>query len=96
MLTTEDKRIKFEKHYRDKAARVPDKMRKLILEEGWIDTVVNIQEENTPMSILFDTYMLHVNRVQDMDDFDCQVCRQRVIDEWRIIKPFLIELENAD
>lgn len=86
---------KFARQYREKAAKIPAAIRKKILEEGWIDTVINVQEENTPMEYLFNVYVEYANRIQDMEDFTCEICRGRVIYEWREMKDYLIELGNG-
>lgn len=80
--------------YKASAERLPAQIRKIILDEGWIDTAINVQEPNTPMEYLFDQYMQYIDVSGEHDDFTCGQCRQAVLTEWKKLKSYLIELEN--
>lgn len=77
------------------AEKIPAVLRKNILQEGWIDTVVNVHENGTPMDFLFEIYEEYVDTTGENDDFGCGKCRQKVIDGWRKMKDYLIKLENG-
>ena len=85
----------FEPIYRASAALIPSSIRKTILEEGWIDSAINVHEPNTPMEFLFDVYMEKIDVSGELDDFTCGQCRQKVLLEWQKLKPFLMELDDA-
>lgn len=77
------------------AKRIPDRIRKKILENRLIDTVVNVHEFDTPMEYLFDVYEEFIDTSGQYDDFSCYNCRQHILDELKKLKPYLEELENA-
>lgn len=83
-------------HWHERSAKsIPDGLRKTILEEGLIDKAKNIHEFNTPMEFLFDVYEEFIDVSGELDDFSCFKCRQKVLDDFVLIKPYLEKLENG-
>ncbi len=82
--------------YRRQARGVPAQIRKIILQENWIQAAINVNEQNTPMEYLFDTYMEFIDQSGQYDDFTCGSCRQHVLDEWKKLEPFLVEQEKEN
>jgi hypothetical protein len=88
--------MSFEHHYKSSAQRIPAPIRKTILTEEWITTAVNVFEPNTPMEFLFDVYEEYVDLGGENDDFSCHQCRQKVLDEWKHLEPYLKQLQNGN
>lgn len=84
----------FEPILKAAAKKVPPAIRKTILEEKWIDKVVNVGDPNTPMEVLFDVYNDKLDATGELNDFHCHQCRQKIIEYWRSLKPHLEELEE--
>lgn len=80
--------------HRQDAKRIPDNIRKVILENGWIDTTKNEHVFNGPMEYLFDVYEEFVDIRGEHDDFGCFECRGKVLAGWKTLKPYLEELEK--
>jgi hypothetical protein len=85
----------FEIQYRKLAFQVPGEIRHNIISEGWIRSAVNVQEANTPMEFLFDVYMEYIDINGEWDDFTCHPCRQKVLEEWKKLEPYLKQLDYA-
>lgn len=77
------------------ARRVPPKIRKIILEEQFIEKARNVQLRDTPQEYLFDVFVEFVDRTGEFNDFNCHKCRGHVLDVWYKMKPFLIQMENG-
>jgi hypothetical protein len=82
------------KQLRYQATRIPDSIRKIILENHFIDIAVNVQDFNSPMEYLFDAYEEFIDSSGQYDDFACHDCRGHILDEWKRLKPFLEELDK--
>lgn len=76
------------------AKRIPEGIRKVLLEENLIDKAVNVHAVNTPMEYLFDVYEEFIDVAGEHDDWGCHKCREHVLKDMRKLKPFLIELEK--
>lgn len=83
-----------EKWLKDSAKKIPDGIRKVILENGWIDTTKPLHEFGGPMEYLFDVYEEFVDATGEYDDFSCGPCRQKILEGWKTLKPYLEELEK--
>ena len=75
------------------ANRVPAGIRKIIIEEGFIDKAVNVELENTPMQYLFDVYIEFIDPTA-VNNWNCPKCRGNVLTDFKKLKPYLIELNN--
>ncbi|RFM30033.1 hypothetical protein [Deminuibacter soli] len=75
------------------ARRVPARIRKIILQERFIDKAVNLQEQNSPMEYLFDVYEEFLDPAGEFDDFGCHKCRGHILEQWRRLKPHLENLQ---
>jgi hypothetical protein len=78
------------------AARIPEGIRKHLLEEKLIERAINISDLNTPMEYIFDVYEEFIDTAGEHDDWNCHKCREHVIQDMRKLKPFLEELQNAN
>jgi hypothetical protein len=85
---------RFDKQYEAQAKRIPASIRTIILQENWIQTAINVQEQNTPMEFLFEQYAMYVT--DEYNDFACAICRQHVLEEWKYLESFLKALENGE
>lgn len=70
--------------------KIPEGIRKKILDETIIDRACNIPEPGTPMEYLFDVYEEFIDIRGENDDFNCWRCRDKVLDFFRKLKPFLL------
>jgi hypothetical protein len=77
------------------AGKIPPPIIKTILDEKLIDKAVNIQAFNTPMEYLFDVYEEFIDAGGEHDDWTCFKCREHILQEFRKLKPHLIEI-NAN
>jgi hypothetical protein len=84
-----------EKQMQWQAERIPEKIRRIILENRFIDIAVNLHDFNTPMEYLFDVYEEFIDTSAQYDDFGCHPCRQHILDDWKKLKPFLEKIQNA-
>ncbi len=75
--------------------RVPANIRKTILEENFIDMAFNLPEPKTPMEYLFDVYEEFLDPSGEHDDWQCWKCREHILQEWRRLKPFMLQLQNV-
>lgn len=80
--------------YEVKARQVPPKIRKIILEEQFIDKARNVQIEDSPMEYLFDVYSEFLDPSREYSDWSCHRCREHVLAAWRKMKPFLDKMSN--
>lgn len=80
------------------AKRIPESIRKIILEYKHIDNAVNTHEPgmDTPMEYIFDVYEEFIDVSGQYDDFSCGPCRQHVLDNMKKLKPYLEKLENGN
>jgi hypothetical protein len=76
------------------ARRIPDTIRKEILENRFIDIAVPTHDFNTPFEYLFDVYEQFVDVAGQYNDYACAPCRQKIFEQWKLLKPLLEELEN--
>lgn len=76
------------------AKRIPEGIRKIIIEEGLIDKAINAEAKNSPMEYLFDVYIEFIDTANDPGNFNCYRCRDKVLTDFRKLKPFLIELNG--
>lgn len=77
------------------AKRVPAGIRKNILEEQFIDKATNVDVKGTPMEYLFDVYEEFIDANGEHDDWNCHLCREHILHEWRKLKPYLEELQST-
>ena len=77
------------------AKKIPGTIRRYVLEEGLIDKARNVYDLGTPMEYLFDVYEEFVDLSGEHDDFTCGRCREHVLHQWYLFRPYLIQLENA-
>lgn len=72
------------------AMSIPSNIRKLILENGFIDIAVDTDERiGTPMEYLFDIYEHFIDKNGEHDDWHCPKCRAHILQQWRNLKPYL-------
>jgi hypothetical protein len=83
-----------ERQYKWQASRIPDSIRKIILENHFIDIARNVQDFNSPMEYLFDVYEEFIDLSGQWDDFSCHPCREHVLSDWKALKPFLEDLNK--
>lgn len=76
------------------ARRVPSKIRKIILEEQFIDKARNVELRDTPQEYLFDVYSEFIDKAGEYSDWSCHKCRAHVLQVWYKMKPFLIQMQN--
>lgn len=75
------------------AKLIPAPIRSKILELNHIKKAVN--NTNDPsMEYLFDAYEEFIDLSGEFEDWTCGRCRQHILDEFKKIHPFLIQLEN--
>lgn len=75
------------------AKKIPGKIRKHIIEEGFIDKARNIMDDKT-FEYLFDVYEEFIDMNGEFDDWTCGRCREKVFKEWQNLKPYLVKLES--
>jgi hypothetical protein len=75
--------------------RIPPSIRKIILEEQFIDKAINLPEPGTAMEYLFDVYEEFLDPSGEHDDYNCWKCRDHVLQEWRRMKPFIQQIQNS-
>lgn len=75
------------------AKRIPEGIRKAIVTEELITKAVNMQSINSPMEFLFDVYVEFIDSVS-AGEFSCAKCRQKVLDDFKRLQPYLIKLVN--
>lgn len=78
------------------AKRIPPKIRKIILDEGFIDKAINTDVTGTPMEYLFDVYEEFIDAIGEHDNWTCFKCRDHILSDWRKMKPYLIQMENGN
>ena len=76
--------------------RIPPNIRKIILEERFIDKAFNLPEVKTPMEYLFDVYEEFLDPIGEHDDWQCWKCREHILHEWRRMKPIMETLQNEN
>lgn len=74
------------------AKKIPEGIRKKIIDEEIIDRACNIGEPGTKMEYLFDVYEEFIDIAGENDDFTCWRCRDKVLQFFRKIKTCLTEL----
>ena len=72
------------------AGMVPDKIRKHILEEKFIEKAFNTEVVGTPMEYLFDVYEEFLDPIGEFENWYCYKCREAVLNNWRKILPYLL------
>lgn len=77
------------------AQRVPEKIRKHILEEDFINKARNVDIVNTPMEYLFDVYEEFIDTAGEHDDWNCFKCREHILSQWKKLEPILKQLNDA-
>jgi len=82
-------------YYKVLAERIPANVRKIILEECFIDKAFNTNNTGTAMEYLFDVYEEFIDAMGEFEDWSCFKCRQAILDNFKKMKIYLIELENA-
>lgn len=78
------------------AKRVPEGIRKVIVQEQMIEKAVNVPATNSPMEYLFDVYLEFIDPTGMHGNWDCARCRQQVIDNFKRLQPYLIQLVNGN
>lgn len=71
------------------AELIPAQIRKKIIDEGIVEKAANVYVTGSPMEYLFDVYEEFIDRSGELDDFTCFKCRQKVLDEFIKMKPYL-------
>lgn len=77
------------------AKRIPEGIRKAIVTEQLIEKVHNLPVTNSPMEFLFDVYLEFIDPSGMHGNWDCARCRQKVIDDFRRLHPYLIQLSKT-
>lgn len=78
------------------AKKVPAGVRKIILEEQFIDLAVNTETRNSPMEYLFDVYEEFIDNTGEFENWTCFKCREHILTEFRRLKPYLLDLQNGN
>lgn len=78
------------------AKKLPKEIRNMILDKDLISKAKNVFEYGTPMEVLFDAYEEFIDKSGEHDDYSCGQCRAFVLAEFHKMKPYLIELKEAD
>lgn len=82
--------------FKGMAERVPPAIRKIIIEEGFIDKAQNVEVTGTPMEYLFDVYEEFIDVSGEFENWTCFKCREQILINWRKMKPILIEMVNGN
>lgn len=78
------------------AKRIPEGIRKVIVEENIIDKARNAAALNSPMEFLFDVYLEFIDPSGMHGNWECARCRQSVIDNFKRLQPYLLKLVNGE
>lgn len=76
------------------AKRIPEGIRKTIVSEQFIEKVHNAPATNSPMEFLFDVYVEFIDPTGMNGNWECARCRQKVIDDFKRLQPYLIKLSE--
>lgn len=76
------------------AERIPPDIRRHIVEEKFIDKAINTEVTGTPMEYLFDVYEEHIDAIGEFENWTCFKCREHILNDFRRMAPYLIELVN--
>ena len=76
------------------AKRIPAEIRRMILEKEMITKAFNADVPGTPMEFLFDVYNEFVDPSGNVGNFNCPKCRQEVLNSFKKLHPYLIELNG--
>ncbi len=77
------------------AGKIPVEVRRIILENNYIDVARPFQEYGTPFEYLFDVYMEFIDRNSHFNDYGCSNCREHILQEWKLLKQHLEDLEHG-
>jgi hypothetical protein len=77
------------------AKRIPEGIRRTIVTEQFIEKVQNAPSINSPMQFLFDVYLEFIDPSGMHGNWECARCRQKVIDDFKRLQPYLIKLVNT-
>ncbi len=78
--------------YLEMAKRIPNNIRKTILEEDFINKAVNTDDPGTPMEYLFDVYEEFLDPIGEHDSWTCVKCREHILNTWKLMFPYLIKM----
>lgn len=71
------------------AKRIPEGIRKIIIEKNMIDTASNSDVPGTPMEYLFDVYAEFLDGNGEYSNWLCPSCRQHVLNDFKKLKEYL-------
>jgi hypothetical protein len=71
------------------AKKIPEGIRKIIVEEQMIDNATNVANRNSPMEYLFDVYAEFLDPSGEFQNFECGKCRHHVLENFKKLKPYL-------
>lgn len=77
------------------ARKIPEGIRKAIVQEEIIEKARNVDAINSPMEFLFDVYLEFIDPTGMHGNWSCGRCRQKVIDDFKRLQPYLIQLVNG-
>ena len=80
--------------YLEMVKRIPADIRKIIVEEKFIDNALNSDVTGTPMEYLFDVYEEFLDASGEHDDWGCFRCREHILSDWKKMLPYMIKLLN--
>lgn len=71
------------------AKRIPENIRKTILEEKFIEKAINTDVTGTPMEYLFDVYEEFLDAIGEHDSWTCFKCREHILNDWKKMQNYL-------
>ncbi len=80
--------------YLEMAKRIPENLRKIIIEEKFIEKAINTDITGTPMEYLFDVYQEFLDAIGEHDGWNCFRCREHILNDWRKMEKYLIQIQN--
>jgi len=77
------------------AKLVPNEIRKMIIEKKMIGTASEFSDQKgTPMEFLFDVYEEFLDPSQNIGPFSCPKCRLEVLNVFRKLEPYFLQLNS--
>ena len=77
--------------YEEMVKRIPENIRKIIVEEKFIDKAYNSDVTGTPMEYLFDVYEEFLDAIGEHDSWTCFKCREHILNDWKKMQPYLLK-----
>lgn len=71
------------------ANKIPEGIRKIIIEKEMVDKATNVAIRNSPMEYLFDVFAEFLDPSGEYQNFECGKCRHHVLESFKKLKPYL-------